>query len=135
MWTIADNKKSTKTSGKHPLAQWEQVPTKMGFWSFPFPCLPPVYPPPRDAGITKTGNWKGTQLFLQFKQILQRSSRKIFLSFHSWISPSMWPEKNCQMSIKVAQNMISLENDRFYLTPVQKLPKNVEDLGKLCQRL
>ena len=34
------------------------------------------------------------------------------------------------MSIKVAQILIPLENDRF-LTPLQKLPKNEGDLGKL----
>ena len=44
--------------------------------------------------------------------------------------PTVWPEKNRQMSIKVAQILIPLENDRF-LTPLQKLPKNVGDLGKL----
>ena len=36
----------------------------------------------------------------------------------------MWPEKNRQMSIKVAQKW-------YILTPLQKLPKNVGDLGKL----
>ena len=34
------------------------------------------------------------------------------------------------MSIKVAQKMISLEKLKI-LTPLQKLPKNVGDFGKL----
>ena len=34
------------------------------------------------------------------------------------------------MSTKVAQKMISLEKLKF-LTPLQKLPKNIGDLGKL----
>ena len=38
--------------------------------------------------------------------------------------------KNRQMSIKVALKMISLEK-WLILTPLQKLPKNVGDLGKL----
>ena len=38
--------------------------------------------------------------------------------------------KNCQISIKVAPKCISLENLRI-LTTLQKLPKNVGDLGKL----
>jgi len=37
---------------------------------------------------------------------------------------AVWPEKNRQMSIKVAQKW-------KILTPRQKLPKNVGDLGKL----
>ena len=36
---------------------------------------------------------------------------------------SVWPDKNRQMSIKVAQKWM-------ILTPLQKLPKNVGDLGK-----
>ena len=35
---------------------------------------------------------------------------------------SVWPVKICQMSIKVAQKMISLENWKI-LIPLQKLPK------------
>ena len=43
---------------------------------------------------------------------------------------SVWPEKNRQMSIKVAPKWFPLE--KWYIfTRVQKLPKNVEDLGKL----
>ena len=38
--------------------------------------------------------------------------------------------KNRQMSIKVARILTPLENYRF-LTPLQKLPKNVGDLSKL----
>ena len=38
--------------------------------------------------------------------------------------------KNCQMSIKVAQKVISLEKLKIY-TPLQKLPKNVGDLDKI----
>ena len=34
------------------------------------------------------------------------------------------------MSVKVAQKYISLEKFKI-LTPLQELPKNVEDLGKL----
>ena len=43
---------------------------------------------------------------------------------------AVWPEKNCQMSINVATKMISLEKWSI-LTTLQKLPKNVGDLGKL----
>ena len=43
---------------------------------------------------------------------------------------AVWPHKNRQMSIKVAQKMTSLEK-WMILTPLQKLPRNVEDLGKL----
>ena len=46
----------------------------------------------------------------------------------------MWPEKNLQMSINVSQKWFHLKNDRF-LTPLQKLPKSVEDLGKLIKNL
>ena len=42
----------------------------------------------------------------------------------------VWPDKNRQMSIKVAQKIISLEK-WCILTPFQKLPKNVGDLVKL----
>ena len=46
----------------------------------------------------------------------------------------MWPHKNRQMSIIFAQKscpkMISLDK-WMILTPLQKLPKNVGDLGKL----
>ena len=38
--------------------------------------------------------------------------------------------KKCQMSIKVAQKVISLEKLKIY-TPLQKLPKNVGDLDKI----
>ena len=44
----------------------------------------------------------------------------------NWPSWPVWPEKNPQMSIKV----ISLGKWSI-LIPFQKLPKNVEDLGKL----
>ena len=37
--------------------------------------------------------------------------------------------KNCRMSIKVAQN--DFTRKMIDLTPLQKLPKNVGDLGKL----
>ena len=43
----------------------------------------------------------------------------------------MWPEENHQMSIcKSCPKMISLEKLNL-LTPLQNLPKNVGDLGKL----
>ena len=42
---------------------------------------------------------------------------------------SVWPVKNWQMSIKLPK-MISLEKSKL-LSPLQKLPKNVGDLGKL----
>ena len=38
--------------------------------------------------------------------------------------------KNCQMSTKVAHNMISLEK-LLILAPLQKSPINVGDLGKI----
>ena len=41
---------------------------------------------------------------------------------------AVWPEKNRQMSLKVAQIWFHSKNDRL---PLQKLPKNVGDLGKL----
>ena len=41
---------------------------------------------------------------------------------------SVWPEENRQMSIKVAPKWFQLKND--ILTPLQKMPKNVGDLGK-----
>ena len=53
--------------------------------------------------------------------------------FHSW---AVWPVKSCQMSIEIdftrkkSPKMISLEQ-WMILTPLQKLPKNVEDLCKL----
>ena len=42
---------------------------------------------------------------------------------------SVWPEKSCQMSIKVAKN--DFTRIWYILTPLQKLTKNVGDLGKL----
>ena len=39
-------------------------------------------------------------------------------------SQAVWPEKNRQMSILVAQKW-------YILTPTQKFPNNVIDLGKL----
>ena len=42
---------------------------------------------------------------------------------------AVWPEKNCQISKKLPK-MISLEK-WMILTPLQKLPKNGEDWGKL----
>ena len=42
----------------------------------------------------------------------------------------MWPVKSRQMSIKVAQKWFSLLKWKI-LTPLQKLPKNVGDLGKI----
>ena len=42
----------------------------------------------------------------------------------------MWPDKNRQMSIKVAKKMNSLEK-WMILAPLQKMPKHVGDLGKL----
>ena len=44
-------------------------------------------------------------------------------------SSSVWPEKNRQKSIKVAQK--SFHKKRLILESLQKLPKNVGDLGKL----
>ena len=41
----------------------------------------------------------------------------------------MSPEKNCQMSIKVAQKWINYKNDRFWHP--YKMPRIVWDLGKL----
>ena len=41
---------------------------------------------------------------------------------------SVWPVKSCQMSIKVAQKIISLEKWNI-LTPLQKLPNNEGHLG------
>ena len=43
---------------------------------------------------------------------------------------AVWPEKNRQMSIKVAQKMISIDKLKI-LAPTQKLPKTVGDLCKL----
>ena len=48
---------------------------------------------------------------------------------YQWCQP-VWPEKNPKMSIKVSQKFISLEK-WYILTPLQKLPKNVGDLGNL----
>ena len=42
----------------------------------------------------------------------------------------MWPEENRQMSIKSCPKMISLEIWKI-LTPLQNLPRNLWDLGKL----
>ena len=42
----------------------------------------------------------------------------------------MWPEKNRQMSIKVAQKWFHYKN-KCFLTPLQKLPNNAGDLGKI----
>ena len=42
---------------------------------------------------------------------------------------AVWPEKNRQMSIKVAQKWFHKKKN--FLTPLQKLPKNVGDLGGL----
>ena len=42
----------------------------------------------------------------------------------------MWPDKKCQMSVKVAQKWFHKIKFKI-LTPLQKLPKNVGDLGKL----
>ena len=42
----------------------------------------------------------------------------------------MWPEKNCTNVYKSCPKLISLENLKI-LTSLQKLPKNVGDLGKL----
>ena len=50
----------------------------------------------------------------------------MFEIIHSDCS-TVWPVKSCQ---KVTQKMISLEKLKI-LTPSQKLPKNVGDLGKL----
>ena len=41
---------------------------------------------------------------------------------------AVWPVRNCQMSIKVAEKGFHYKK---ILTPSQKLPKKVEDLGKL----
>ena len=46
------------------------------------------------------------------------------------LAQAVWPDKNRQMSIKVTPKTISQEK-WMILTPLQKLPKNVEDLGKL----
>ena len=43
---------------------------------------------------------------------------------------SVWQDKNSEMSVKVAQNCISLEK-WYILIPLQKMPQNVRDLGKL----
>ena len=42
---------------------------------------------------------------------------------------AVWPVKNCQMSIKVAQN--DFTRKWMILTPLQKLPKNVGEWGKI----
>ena len=42
----------------------------------------------------------------------------------------MWPEENRQMPIKSCAKMISLEKWKI-LTPLQNLPRNIWDLGKL----
>ena len=44
--------------------------------------------------------------------------------------PSVWPDKNCTNVYKSCPKMISLDK-WMILTPLQKLPKNVGDLGKL----
>ena len=42
---------------------------------------------------------------------------------------AVWPVKSCQLSIKVAQKWF--KKKLKILTPLQKLPKDVQDLGKL----
>ena len=42
----------------------------------------------------------------------------------------VWPAKSRQMSKVVAQKWFHKKNERF-LTHLQKLPKNVSDLGKI----
>ena len=57
---------------------------------------------------------------------------------HPWLLPeyvtallhTVWPDENCQMSIKVAQKTISQEK-WMILTHLQKLPNNVGNLGKI----
>ena len=44
-------------------------------------------------------------------------------------STTAWPEKNCQVSIKVAKN--DFTRKWLILTPLQKLRKNVGDFSKL----
>ena len=46
-----------------------------------------------------------------------------------WASSAVWPEKIAK-SLQKLPKMISLEKLQI-LTPLQKMPKNVEDLGKL----
>ena len=43
----------------------------------------------------------------------------------------VWPEKNRQMSTKIAQKWLESLEKLKILTPSQKLPKAVRDLGKL----
>ena len=44
-------------------------------------------------------------------------------------SHPVWPDENLQMSIKLPKNDFTWKMN--VLTPLQKFPKNVEDLGKL----
>ena len=45
-----------------------------------------------------------------------------------WSKP-VWPVNNCQISVRVAKNDFKVK----ILTPLQKLPKNIGDLGKLIE--
>ena len=47
-----------------------------------------------------------------------------------WPLGSVWPDKNCQMSIKSCPKMISIEK-LMILTPLQKLLYNVANLDKI----
>ena len=76
------------------------------------------------------------------KKLLQLAfSRKWFSVLHfysltkvtqceNWATWSVWPEKNRTNVYKSCPKMISLEKLKI-LTPLQNLPKNVGDLGKL----
>ena len=70
------------------------------------------------------------QQFVQnIHEKIKMQSKNVFQSLVS-ISAAVWPETNRQMSIRVAQKWVHLKNDRLF-TPLQKLPKNVGDFGKL----
>ena len=60
---------------------------------------------------------------------IDRSTNWATTTSHFQLLP-VWPEKNHQMCIKVAPKMISLEKWKIS-TPLQNLPKNVGDLGKV----
>ena len=51
-------------------------------------------------------------------------------TYRKLCKPTSVPRKKSPNVYKSCPKFISLENDKF-LTPLQKLPKNVGDLGKL----
>ena len=69
-------------------------------------------------------HWMETQKLLVFCQDIFAPVFDLVNDFIGYLDV-VWPDKNRQMSIKVAKIWCMI------LTPLQKLPKNVGDLGKL----